>query len=219
MRRRLRRRRKELGGAQGVLLAALDVTDESGSRRAWSRRSAETLGGIDGVVNSAGIAADIPALDTPVDLFRKILDVNVVGTFIVARAAARVMKDTGGGAIVNLASISGRARQQGAQRLRRVEGRGVRADAGDGQRSGALRHPRQRRGAGPGRHADGAGRAHGARTGRCGCGMCRCAATASPTRSPTSSSSCSTARKSSYVTGEIVAVDGGFRGAGVIADD
>ena len=68
---------------------------------------AEALGGIDGVVNSAGIAADIPTLDTPVDLFRKILDVNVVGTFIVARAAARVMKDTGGGAIVNLASVSG----------------------------------------------------------------------------------------------------------------
>ena len=67
----------------------------------------ETLGGLDGVVNSAGIAADIPALDTPVDLFRKILDVNVIGTFIVARAAARLMKDKGGGAIVNLASVSG----------------------------------------------------------------------------------------------------------------
>jgi len=38
---------------------------------------------------------------------RKILDVNVVGTFIVARAAARLMKDRGGGAIVNIASVSG----------------------------------------------------------------------------------------------------------------
>ena len=65
--------------------------------------AAEALGGLDGVVNSAGIAADIHALETPVDLFRKILDVNVIGTFIVARAAARLMKDKGGGAIVNLA--------------------------------------------------------------------------------------------------------------------
>ena len=75
--------------------------------RRWWRMSAEALGGLDGVVNSAGIAADIHALDTPVDLFRKILDVNVVGTFIVARAAARIMKDRGGGSIVNISSISG----------------------------------------------------------------------------------------------------------------
>ena len=49
--------------------------------------------------------------------------------------------------------------------------------------------------------------------------ICRCGATASRRRSPASSSSCSTAHKSGYVTGEIVAVDGGFRGAGIIADD
>ena len=67
----------------------------------------EALGGLDGVVNSAGIAADIPALDTPVDLFRRIMDINVTGTFIVARAAARIMKERGGGAIVNMASVSG----------------------------------------------------------------------------------------------------------------
>ena len=46
-------------------------------------------------------------LDTPVDQFRKILDVNVTGTFIVARAAARIMTKQGGGAIVNVGSISG----------------------------------------------------------------------------------------------------------------
>ena len=98
--------RKELGGAKDVLFAALDVTDEKATESVVAQ-VADTLGGIDGVVNSAGIAADIPTLDTPVDLFRKILDVNVVGTFIVARAAARLMKDNGGGAIVNLASVSG----------------------------------------------------------------------------------------------------------------
>jgi NAD(P)-dependent dehydrogenase (short-subunit alcohol dehydrogenase family) len=89
-----------------VLLSPLDVTDEAAAQ-ALVNRVVEVLGGLDGVVNSAAIAADIPALDTPVDLFRKILDVNVVGTFIVARAAALVMKDRGGGAIVNMASISG----------------------------------------------------------------------------------------------------------------
>jgi NAD(P)-dependent dehydrogenase (short-subunit alcohol dehydrogenase family) len=60
------------------------------------------------VVNSAGIAADVPALDTPVELFKRILDVNVIGSFIVARAAARLMKAAkSGGSIVNIGSISG----------------------------------------------------------------------------------------------------------------
>lgn len=94
------------GASAGVLVAGLDVTDEDAAQ-ALVARVCDTLGGLDGVVNSAGIAADIPALETPVDLFRRILDVNVVGTFIVARAAARVMKDRGGGAIVNMASVSG----------------------------------------------------------------------------------------------------------------
>lgn len=65
------------------------------------------FGPLKGVVNSAGIARDIPALETSAELFRKILDVNVVGTFLVAREAARAMKDSGGGSIVNIASVSG----------------------------------------------------------------------------------------------------------------
>jgi NAD(P)-dependent dehydrogenase (short-subunit alcohol dehydrogenase family) len=93
-------------GSAGLFVTSLDVTDESAVERAIAETAA-ALGGLDGVVNSAGIAADIPALDTPVDLFRKILDINVVGTFIVARTAARLMKERGGGAIVNLASVAG----------------------------------------------------------------------------------------------------------------
>ena len=98
--------RNELGASDRVFVSALDVTDEAAAE-AVIGKAAAALGGLDGVVNSAGIAADIPALDTPVDLMRKILDVNVVGTFIVARAAARIMKDRGGGSIVNISSISG----------------------------------------------------------------------------------------------------------------
>ena len=90
-----------------VMIAAADVCDEAAVERVVKEAVAK-FGRLDGVVNSAGIAADIPALDTPVDLFKRILDVNVIGSFIVARAAARVMKAQRiGGAIVNLASISG----------------------------------------------------------------------------------------------------------------
>jgi NAD(P)-dependent dehydrogenase (short-subunit alcohol dehydrogenase family) len=103
-------RDREALEAQGwradVFCACLDVTDESEAQKVVEQAT-DALGGLDGLVSSAGVAADLPALDTPVELFRKILDVNVVGTFIVARAAARIMKERGGGAIVNLASVAG----------------------------------------------------------------------------------------------------------------
>lgn len=98
--------RAKLEKSKAVRIAALDVTDEKAVDRAVVE-TVEAFGGINGVVNSAGIAADKHVFDTPVDLFRKMLDVNVVGTFLVGRAAARVMMDAGGGAIVNIASISG----------------------------------------------------------------------------------------------------------------
>src|SRR5262245_15007078 len=102
----LEAQRKEQGTSGDVMLAPLDVTDEA-AVTATVGQVCDRLGGLDGVVNSAGIAADIPALDTPVELFRRILDINVTGTFLVARAAARIMKERGGGAIVNMASVSG----------------------------------------------------------------------------------------------------------------
>jgi len=102
----LDRARKRFRNDRAVRIAALDVTDEPAAIAAVDAM-AEAFGRLDGVLNSAGIGADVPALETPVDLFRKILDVNVTGTFIVARAAARIMKDQGGGAIVNVGSIAG----------------------------------------------------------------------------------------------------------------
>ncbi len=59
------------------------------------------------MVNSAGIASDVPALETSAALFRKILEVNLIGSFIVSREVARHMQAHGGGSIVNIASVSG----------------------------------------------------------------------------------------------------------------
>ena len=67
----------------------------------------EGFGPVRGLVNSAGIARDVPFFDTSVELFRKVLDINLIGTFTVAREAGRLMRAHGGGAIVNIASISG----------------------------------------------------------------------------------------------------------------
>ncbi|MBS9722191.1 SDR family oxidoreductase [Tianweitania sp. BSSL-BM11] len=60
------------------------------------------------VVNCAGIGQDTPAIDMTVEDFRRIIDVNLTGTFIVARAAARYwLANTLPGAIVNIGSVSG----------------------------------------------------------------------------------------------------------------
>lgn len=98
--------KERLGASKATRFVVLDVTNERAVDHAISE-TAEVFGGLTGAVNSAGIGADKHVLDTSVDLFRKIMDVNVVGTFLVGRAAARKMLDLGGGAIVNIASISG----------------------------------------------------------------------------------------------------------------
>ncbi|ESR23842.1 SDR family NAD(P)-dependent oxidoreductase [Lutibaculum baratangense] len=60
------------------------------------------------VVNCAGIGTDRPAVETEVADFRRILDVNLIGSFVVSRTAARHWLETGRpGAIVNISSISG----------------------------------------------------------------------------------------------------------------
>ena len=49
----------------------------------------------------------MPALDTSADLFRKMLEVNLIGSFVVSREAAQRMRQRGRGSIVNIASVSG----------------------------------------------------------------------------------------------------------------
>ena len=64
-------------------------------------------GRIDCLVNSAGIARETPFLETSLDAFDRIVAVNLRGTFIIGQAVGRVMSEAGGGAIVNVASVSG----------------------------------------------------------------------------------------------------------------
>lgn len=99
--------REALGDAGGRLrFTSLDVTDEAAVARAVAEAE-EALGTVRGVVNSAGIGRDVPFFDTTPELFRLIHEINVVGTFNVSRAAGLRMRESGGGAIVNIASVSG----------------------------------------------------------------------------------------------------------------
>ena len=69
--------------------------------------AADAMGGLDGVVNNAGISWGGRTLDMTDEDWRRVIDVNLTGVFRVATAAARVMAEQGGGAIVNTASILG----------------------------------------------------------------------------------------------------------------
>jgi NAD(P)-dependent dehydrogenase (short-subunit alcohol dehydrogenase family) len=101
----LEKARGALARPQETLSFCVDVTDEAAVNEAIA--AAGKLAPIRGLVNSAAIGADQSFEATSVERFRKILDVNVVGSFIVARAAIGAMREAGGGAIVNLASVSG----------------------------------------------------------------------------------------------------------------
>jgi NAD(P)-dependent dehydrogenase (short-subunit alcohol dehydrogenase family) len=87
-----------------VIFLQADVTDEEEISAVFDE-VVDRLGLIGGLVNSAGIARDIPAEETSAELFREVLDINLVGSFITAKAALERMGATL--SIVNIGSVSG----------------------------------------------------------------------------------------------------------------
>ena len=95
---------KELG--KNAHFVPQDVTKESD----WESvvgEAGKRFGGIDGLVNNAAIWWTKPVMDEDRERFRKMLDVNVIGTWLGIRAVVPAMREAGGGSIVNLSSIAG----------------------------------------------------------------------------------------------------------------
>ncbi|MEJ1977075.1 MAG: glucose 1-dehydrogenase [Acetobacteraceae bacterium] len=92
--------------AEGIAPHHVDVADPL-SVAALMRSVQAAHGRLDVLVNAAGIAKDVPFLETSLALFDRTIAVNLRGTFLVGQAAARMMVAGGGGSIVNIASISG----------------------------------------------------------------------------------------------------------------
>src|SRR3954463_2127987 len=93
----------ELPGADAV---ACDVT-HAGDRDRLVATVLERHGRLDGLVNNAGAGATGPALHTSAEQFARVLDLNLTAPFALACLAARAMRENGGGAIVNVASVMG----------------------------------------------------------------------------------------------------------------
>lgn len=82
-----------------------DVTDRTSLTSAVE--AADAFGGVDIMVNNAGVLVQRPFLETDEATFDRMMNVNVKGTFFGAQAAAERMVAADGGAIINLSSVSG----------------------------------------------------------------------------------------------------------------
>jgi 2-deoxy-D-gluconate 3-dehydrogenase len=89
-----------------ALAVAVDISDREDVER-LAAQTVDAMGGVDVLVNNAGISRRAPAVDFPDDDWQRILAVNLTGSFLCARELGRVMLESGGGRIVNLASIGG----------------------------------------------------------------------------------------------------------------
>jgi 3-oxoacyl-[acyl-carrier protein] reductase len=98
--------------AEGYAHHCLDVSDEAAVRRMMGDVRAR-LGGLDALINNAGVAAMNHALLTPMEGVRRVLETNVAGTFLLCREAARLMRGGPGGRIVNLSTVAVPLRLEG----------------------------------------------------------------------------------------------------------
>ena len=94
----------ELTSLSGAIIA--DVSDPEGVRWAFEALD-ELLGGLDVLINNAGISIRHRLLDISPQEWRRVMDVNLNGVFFVAQQAARRMSSGKGGVILNMGSTNG----------------------------------------------------------------------------------------------------------------
>jgi len=93
-------------GGEAVAIAT-DVSDEE-SAHAFVRGAAERLGGLDALVNNAGLMLLGPIETSPSEEWRRMIDVNLLGVLYCTQAALPLLRERGGGSIVMISSVGGR---------------------------------------------------------------------------------------------------------------
>lgn len=95
----------EKGSADRLTTVTIDISDES-SVQAGVARAVETLGGLDVLVNAAGILRSAHTHEMPLADWNRIITTNLTGTFLMIRESLPALLDSGRGVIVNFASTS-----------------------------------------------------------------------------------------------------------------
>jgi NAD(P)-dependent dehydrogenase (short-subunit alcohol dehydrogenase family) len=91
---------------EGIVAQTCDVTVDDDLERLVSA-TVERFGRVDVLVNNAGLGDPMPAEDEPLDHFRRVVDVNLNALFALSQLAGRHMLAQGSGSIVNVASVLG----------------------------------------------------------------------------------------------------------------
>ncbi|MCP3716015.1 MULTISPECIES: SDR family NAD(P)-dependent oxidoreductase [Paraburkholderia] len=105
---RLERARTELAELGNVSVVKVELTDEA-SVEAAAQQTVKTHGAIHALVNSAGITGGNGLTwELPVDVWRRVIEVNLIGSYLTCRAVVPRMIEQGYGRIVNIASVAGK---------------------------------------------------------------------------------------------------------------
>jgi len=105
---------ERIGSAGGTAHAIpVDVSDES-SAKSFVEGAAERMGGLDGLVNNAGVMLLGPIDGADTETWRRMVDVNLLGLLYCTHAALPILREGGGGDIVNLSSVAGRVASAGS---------------------------------------------------------------------------------------------------------
>ncbi|HWO48320.1 MAG TPA: SDR family NAD(P)-dependent oxidoreductase [Solirubrobacterales bacterium] len=101
------------GGGGRALAVATDVTDEE-QANSFVAQANEELGGLDVLVNNAGVMLLGPVAGAPTDQWRQMIEVNLLGLLYCTHAALPIMGAAGSGDIVNVSSVAGRTASFGS---------------------------------------------------------------------------------------------------------
>jgi NAD(P)-dependent dehydrogenase (short-subunit alcohol dehydrogenase family) len=101
---KLEQAERSLEGGARVLAVAGDIAEPSTARRI-AEAARQRWGGVDVLLNNAGIFAAKPFLETTLEELDRFLGVNVKGTFLVTQALVPLLIEAGGGAIINVGTV------------------------------------------------------------------------------------------------------------------